>query len=300
MKKILAIILALALITLFPGCNSGIQTNCEHSWEQAENLNEYTAVDKCSKCGVTRMYTDPDAITHSGTEAGFKMLRYNWDGWGISQKEIKTCDLAYAVIDSLSGLHETGETVPKISNDTLDESSGELPVTRGTVWIDCGSVGMFRLNREMTEICKVEAPFGEGKILEMTDTLRELLEQAWFYYPYDCWYGKYENGSLTLEQFFKADSAVDSVVIDSIHIENTYEPHNKIVLSIRSSESKIIGVSLRCQQSGDNLAAGDFKDIVLTEGKETKAELTFGGFKDVTYYVTIFIDNTRISLTVKP
>lgn len=300
MKKILAIILALALITLFPGCNSDRQTNCEHSWERAESLNEYTAVDKCSKCGVTRMYTDPDAITHSGTEAGFKMLRYNWDGWGVSQKEIKTCDLAYAVIDRLSQLRETGETVPKISDDTLDENTGELPITRGTVWIDCGSVGMFRLNPEMTEICKVEAPLGEGKMLEMTDTLRGLLEQAWFYYPYDCWYGKYENGSLTLQQVFKADSAVESIVIESIHIENTYDPHNKINLSIRSSESKSISVRLQCQQSDDNLAAGDFKDIALTEGKETKVELTFGGFMNTTYYVTIFIDNTMINLTVKP
>ena len=35
---------------------------CDHDWVRIENYNESTAVDRCTKCGQTRMYTDPDAM----------------------------------------------------------------------------------------------------------------------------------------------------------------------------------------------------------------------------------------------
>ena len=43
------------------------------------------------------------------------------------------------------------------------------------------------------------------------------------------------------------------------------------------------------------------KEIVLSASEETKVELTTGGlYNDWTHYVTINIDNTRISLTIVP
>lgn len=303
MKKFTAIVLVSTSIILFFGCNLLSACNkadvCEHDWARAENENEYTAVDTCSLCGQTRRYTDPAGITYSGSQVGFRLLRYDWTGDGIGQKNVSACDLADAIIDCLSKLKETGEIIPKISDDAVNESTGQLPVNPGTLWIECGSVGLFRLNPEMTEICKAEAHLAEGKVLQMTDTLKELLKQAWFFYPNDCWSGEYKNGNVTLEQVFKSDSVVDSVRIDRIQIENSPDSVNKITLYIRANESKKARIELQSQQSADTIGLGDAKEMRLTKNKETKVELTFGGFTD-TRYVTIRIDNTRINLTITP
>ncbi len=301
MKKVLAFVFALTFVLTLAGCKTDTtQTNCTHNWERIENLNEYTAVEKCSICNVTRMYTDPDAIPHFGTEAGFKMLRYNWDGYGIDQKEIYPCDLGYAIMDCLSKLQETGEIIPQISDDAVDELAGELPITRGTVWIECKSVGLFRLNPEMTEICEVQTHLGEGKALQMSDTLKELLRQAWHYHPNDCWYGTYENDTVTLQQVYKTDSAIEWVAVDRIHIENKHHSdNNKITLRIRANESKIVNIRLESYQSDDNLGSQDSKEIELIKDGETKVDLTFYGFYNCSYRVSIMVDNTRITLTIK-
>ena len=101
LKKILLLILMAVLVISSASCSKSDIKGCEHNWERVDNFNEYTAMDKCTKCGNTRKYTDPDNIPHSGYEAGFKMLRYNWDGYGITTKEVFTCDLGYAIIDCL-------------------------------------------------------------------------------------------------------------------------------------------------------------------------------------------------------
>ncbi len=303
MKRFLSAMLAIIIcVSFLASCdNSKENKMCKHNWERTENLNEYTAVDKCSICGVTRKYIDSDNIPHSGTEAGFKMLRYNWDGYGIGRKEINTCDLGYAIIDCLSKLQETGDVIPKISEDVVNEFAVELPVTRGTVWIECGSVGLFRLNPEMTEICKVQTHLGEGKVLQMTDTLKELLRQAWYYHPYDYWSGAYENGTVSLQQIYKTDSAVEWVEIESIHIENKIDSqNNKITLRIIANESKTVNARLESYQSDDNLGSNDVKEIELAKGNETTVEFTFYGFYNYSYWVSITIDNTRIILTINP
>ena len=315
-KFVFAMLAIMICISLFSSCNNVLPKNndsqstndtsntsaeCKHNWERSENFNEYTAVDKCSICGVTRMYTDPDNIPDSGYEAGFKMLRYNWDGYGIGQKEIYTCDLGYAIIDCLSKLEETGDVMPKISEEVVNEFTGELPITRGTVWIECGSVGLFRLNPEMTEICKVQTHLGEGKVLQMTDTLKELLRQAWYYHPYDYWSGTYENGTVSLQQIYKSYSAVECVEIESIHIENEHHSeNNKITLRIQAKESKTVSVRLESYQSDDNLGSFETKEIELLNGDETTVEFTFYGFYDYSYWVSITIDNTKINLTINP
>ncbi len=302
MKRILAIILALTFAFLFSSCKSDNLGACKHNWERIENYNEYTAMDKCSKCNMTRKYTDPDSVPPSGTEAGFYIVHYNWDGYGIGKKEVFTCDLGYAIIDYLSKLQETGTVIPKISDDVVDENAGELPVAPGTMWIECGSVGLFRLNPELTEIYKVQTHLGEGKALQMTDTLRELLGDAWNYYPNDCWSGTYENGKVILEQVYKEASVVESVSIDSIHIENNSDSkNNKIILRILANESNTVNVHFMSYHSDDNIGTMDSKDINLVKGEETTIELLFEGFSDnYTYYMNITIDNTRITLTIDP
>ena len=62
MKRILLTALAMMLcLTIFSGCNK----ECDHNWERIENYNGSTAQDKCTKCGETRLDTDPDSINPS-------------------------------------------------------------------------------------------------------------------------------------------------------------------------------------------------------------------------------------------
>ena len=59
MKRILLTVLMITLcLTIFSGCNK----ECEHNWERIGNYNESTAQDKCTKCGETILYTDPDSV----------------------------------------------------------------------------------------------------------------------------------------------------------------------------------------------------------------------------------------------
>ena len=81
MKKILVFMLAALLcFSLLVSCNlpggeqeSGESVSvekddpfdfidCEHNWERIDNLNESTARDECTKCGMIRLYTDPDKV----------------------------------------------------------------------------------------------------------------------------------------------------------------------------------------------------------------------------------------------
>lgn len=247
----------------------------------------------------SKIEENASSVSETTTETGFKMLRYSWDGYGVGQKEIKG-DLGYAIIDCLTKLQETGDVISEISKDVVNENSGRLPITSGTVWIDCGSVGLFRLNPEMTEICKVQTHLGEGKVLQMTDTLEELLGQAWYYYPYDFWSGTYENDAVTLRQIFKADSAIEWIEIESMYIENELESQNSITLHIWANESKTVEAHFLSSRSSDDLGSFDTKEIELVKGEKTIVEFTFRGFYDSTYWAYITIDNTKIDLTINP
>ena len=229
-----------------------------------------------------------------------KMLRYSWDGYGVSTKEIDPCDLRDTIIDQLSALQETGNDIPKISNEKVYELSGELPTERGTVWLDCGKLGLFRLNPEMTEICRVKTHLGNGKEVQMTDELKELLYQAGYYHPNDCWSGSYENGEVTLNRVYEAESIVENVKIESVHIENVHHSkNNKITLVITSKENKVSKVSFQSYQSSDSLGSMGTKEIELIEGGDTSVELVFDGFYSP-YFLSITIDNTKVDLTIDP
>ena len=72
MKRTLSILIVLLFcLSAFVGCdnalsqNTGSQTTnteCEHNWERISNYDESTARDRCTICGETRLYTDPDSI----------------------------------------------------------------------------------------------------------------------------------------------------------------------------------------------------------------------------------------------
>ena len=59
MKRFLFIILAIGFCA---ASLTSCKRKCDHTWERTANYDTHTAVDKCSLCDETRMYTDPEAM----------------------------------------------------------------------------------------------------------------------------------------------------------------------------------------------------------------------------------------------
>lgn len=238
--------------------------------------------------------------THSGYEVEIKLLQYTWDGWGISQKTVGACDVAYNIIDALKAMKETGETVPKISDEVFEIYGGPYSAERGTMWIESGNK-IYRLTPDLSQICLVETHFGEGKVLEITDAFKTNVNNAWHYVPYDYYKGTYNKGDYTvdLESVFKSGSTVQ-LSIKKIQIESGYDPTNTITVELISSVDQELNIKLHCQQSDDNLAAGDYKTLQLKKGEPTTVDLTFGGWPDCTYWVYIEADLTKAEITINP
>lgn len=238
--------------------------------------------------------------THSGYEVEVELFQYTWDGWGISTKKVGACDVAYNIIDALKAMKETGETVPKISNDVFEIGGGQYPVERGTMWIESAGK-IYRLTPDLSQICFVETHFGEGKVLEITDEFKTNVNNAWHYAPYDYYKGTYNKGDYTvdLESIFKSGSTVQ-LSVKKIQIESGYDPKNTITVELISSVDQEVNIKLNCQQSDDNLAAGDYRTVQLKKGEPTTVDLTFGGWPNFTYWVYIEADFTKAEITINP
>ena len=238
--------------------------------------------------------------THSGYEVEVELFQYTWDGWGISTKTVGACDVAYNIIDALKAMKETGETVPKISDEVFEIGGGQYAAERGTMWIESGNK-IYRLTPDLSQICLVETHFGEGKVLEITDAFKTNVNNAWHYAPYDYYKGTYNKGDYTvdLESVFKSDSTVQ-LSIKKIQIESGYDPNNTITVELISSVDQEVNIKLHCQQSDDNLAAGDYKTVQLKKGEPTTVDLTFGGWPNFTYWVYIEADYTKAEITINP
>jgi len=242
-----------------------------------------------------------DDLTHSGYEVEVKLLQYTWDGWGISTKTVGACDVAYNIIDALKAMKETGETVPKISDEVFEIGGGQYAAERGTMWIESGNK-IYRLTPDLSQICLVETHFGEGKVLEITDAFKTSVNNAWYYAPYDYFKGTYNKGDSTVElnSVFKSGSSID-ISIKEIKVDSSsYDPFNTILVELISSVDQKVAVKLHCQQSDDNLARGDAKTVELKKGVPTTVELGFGGWPNFTYWVYIEADFTKAEITINP
>lgn len=271
------------------------------SEESKVNINKVLGVktnsDEGNKGGADDVGDD---LTESGYQAAIKMMRFNWDGYGISTKWIATCDLAYSIIDAVEELTETGETIEKISDAVVDENTTQPPIERGTLWFEVGSK-IYRIDPDFTQICRVEGHLGKGYVMNASEQLKKMISDAWQYHPYDYYTGSYNNetNEIELNHVYDAPSTVH-VHIKKVEVVNDYDPKNKITLELISTVDQSVYVSLFCSQSGDNLAEGDGKDVVLKAGKSETVELTFGGWKDFNYWIDISVDNTRINLRIEP
>ena len=267
----------------------------DYSGNRSRQLNDE------EKAFVESLISMLEEPTHSGYEVEIKLLQYTWDGWGISQKTVGACDVAYNIIDALKAMKETGETVPKISDEVFDEiDGGPYSAERGTMWIESGNK-IYRLTPDLSQICLVETHFGEGKVLEMTEEFKTNVNNAWNYAPYDYYKGTYNNGDYTvnLTSVFKSSSTVQ-LSIKQIQIDSGYDPTNTITVELISSVDQEVNIKLNCQQSDDNLAAGDYRTVQLKKGEPTTVELTFGGWPNFTYWVYIEADFTKAEITINP
>ncbi len=302
MKRFISVVLFFVFVSALTGCNRSPDkvSSCKHRWDHIENQNEYTAADRCRTCGETRIYTDASQIRYSGPETGFRMVKYTvyWDGGMTTCYDLESCDVGYAMLECLSSLTETGETAARIAEDMpIDEHTRELPVESGTMWLECGSVGLFRISPDRSQICRVDSHLGEGKVLQMTDTLKSLINQAWSY-PTDCWSGTYENGTVTLCQNIKGESAMESVWIEDLQIDEGGKD-NKLTLILVANEDITTEVSVMAEASSDLLCGGDRKEVSFRKGKETRVELSFGGFQ-YGYSIHVTVDNTSIWISITP
>lgn len=236
----------------------------------------------------------------SGYEVEVELFQYTWDGWGISTKTVGACDVAYNIIDALKAMKETGETVPKISDQVFEIGGGQYAAERGTMWIESGNK-IYRLTPDLSQICLVETHFGEGKVLEITDAFKTNVNNAWHYAPYDYYKGTYNKGDYTvdLESVFKSGSTVQ-LSIKKIQIESGYDPKNTITVELISSVDQEVNIKLHCQQSDDNLAVGDYRTVQLKKWEPTTVDLTFGGWPNFTYWVYIEADYTKAEITINP
>ncbi|MBQ7699655.1 MAG: hypothetical protein IJT49_04865 [Clostridia bacterium] len=277
----------------------GLKEAYESGIISAENVKEFYK-------NLQKFYEEQNKnIEHSGYETTVYMIRANWDGHGVSTKTVSTCDLAYSIIDALGDLRKTGEIADKTSDipdDPVDSHSEYIfpEAERGMLWLQVGSK-LYRVSSDLSEIAIVDSYFGKGYVLTMTDGLKTLLNNAWYYFPYDTYSATYDNAEnkTVINHVYTAESTV-KIDVKQINIEKSVEPNNSITLDVTSSFDQYVTISLTCYQSDDNLAAGDYRGIQLNANETKQITLNFGGWKDFMYWVDITADNTRVSLTIKP
>ncbi len=237
----------------------------------------------------------PENSQENTGDTSFRMVRNPWNWGSGSLKDIPDCDLGRQIFDLLGALKETGKTDPKINDDKEFNEISVMAAPRGTLWLDCGSIGLFRIAPDFSQICRVDAALGEGKILENNEELAELLKTAWFYYPSDTWQGKCENGGVTLTHVYKNASNIEDLKIAKISLPEGGD-NGSLTLVVTANDTFDAGVSIMSQQSDDNLAGSDYKLVHLEAGLETEVELSFGGF-DCPYCLNISIQDSGLSIT---
>ncbi len=237
------------------------------------------------------------AFMPSAATASLNILQFHPSGYGVSVKRIKDSALAKELLEALTRLAETGEIIPKISDEEVSLQSGFLPVERGTKWIEASV--LYRIDPEMETICRVETHLGEGIVLQMDENVRKLFCDLWYYEPYHVELGTYKNGVLSLNHVYTAPSNVD-IHVKEMEVRGGHaDAGGRIVLELHSFAEQKMTVRLFSQQSDDNLAEGDAEEVIMSKGETKTIALTFGGFP-YTYDLTIQADNTQLRITVIP
>jgi len=226
------------------------------------------------------------------------MKQYRWDKWGFDTKIIRGSS-AVMLTDMLLACRPNGESAQALSDNLLlDENEWDQPCEPGTMWIEtAGSI--YRLSPGFKTIASVTGHLGAGEVLTMDEQLKEEINRVWRYWPKDCWEGRYEKGILTMEHKYKASSDV-SAVIQDIEVKQNPKEENTMLIEFVSAKDMVLKAELDCYHSDDNLGVGDHETLELKAGEAQTVELSFTGFWDKSYFVSIEADHTWIEITVVP
>ena len=236
----------------------------------------------------------------TASDATVRIIRYDWDGRGTSYKDI-TGATAERILSLLAALPETNEKQKALSALPVFPEPGatcELPAERGTLWVEADGK-IYRIDPELTEIALVNRHLGKGTMLDDAEVCLDEIGNALWYWPWDYWDGTYQDGKLTMEHKYEAETTV-TVNILNMNVINALHPDNSMTVELISSIDQTITVRVTCQHSSDNLSNGDNKTVELVAGEPTAVDLSFGGFDNDVYDVVIFAGKTRVSLRVDP
>ena len=241
-------------------------------------------------CYFTGFFVKAGYCSNSGT-----LIDY------ISDRSRKLTAEEKAFVESLiSMVEEPTDSGYEVEVELFQYTWDGWGISTKTMWIESGNK-IYRLTPDFSQICLVETHFGAGKVLEITDAFKTNVNNAWHHAPYDYYKGTYNKGDYTvdLESVFKSGSTVQ-LSIKKIQIESGYDPNNTITVELISSVDQEVNIKLHCQQSDDNLAAGDYRTVQLKKGEPTTVDLTFGGWPNFTYWVYIEADYTKAEITINP
>ena len=149
MRKNLTLVLAVCLLLI---CMNGCSVNNE-TVPTTQPTTEVVGMD----------YKDPDA----------KVIILHRNYWSITPRYLGESALAGRIITALKALEETGEISPKISDDKFLVGSGvgPSPAELETLWLEIGNE-IYRMTPDLSQICRVESHYGEGKVLTITEDLK--------------------------------------------------------------------------------------------------------------------------------
>ena len=233
-------------------------------------------------------------------EEAIRFLHYDWGGWGFSKKSIPCGAEADRLLSALAELTPTGELAEPISDAPFDEGNADPALVPGTMWLEIGET-VWRLDPDWTQLSLVERHLGEGRVYRMSEAFRKELSNLYQYYPYDCYNGTYRASTkeLTLVHVYEAESDV-SVQIKALEIQNEHHPSNTVTLELLSRRDLHVLASVQCERGSDDLAGGETQELSLTKDVPQTVTLNFGGWKDSRFWVFLFVENTRIQLTIEP
>ncbi|MBO4452846.1 MAG: hypothetical protein J5793_02820 [Clostridia bacterium] len=260
-------------------------------------------------CGVTddphAASGDPSDIPYASESVTIYSVSNTSFGKRISLKRIAGSGTAHSIISSLNGMAENGELTDGVSDAEFDiEADGEeIPVEISTYWIEAGSV-IYRIDPQFDAIWRVDGFYGKGYGMTIPEGFRELIVNAWYYYPYDYYSAAYTSstGEITVTHTFAAESDV-TIDVESITLVSEREyPENpsRIVLKLTSAVDKTVNLGVSSYQSDDNLGDDSGATVELKAGKPKLVEMTFYNFTYYSYWLDVSAGNTFLHILINP
>lgn len=232
-------------------------------------------------------------------EMSLRIIAYVNSWYGFEYKTIENSDVAEYLISQLLLMKETGEKVDKLSDKSFDFDDYDPPVEVGTFWVEYEDE-IYRIDHEENAFCRVEAHYSGGDVLDASEEFISALKQAYYYYPFDYYRGKYNSGDSEIElaNVYSRDSAV-SVTIKSIEMADSVYDKTKIVFELVSSKDMTVELYVFSYESDDVLGGGDRVVVELKRGEAQTVEAFYDGWdKDGWHLLDIRVDNTFINLSI--